>query len=202
MCFGNHKPLIPWPLCMCGSVSDALITAIVYGIPHINWIVQDGLHRSDRPCCMKASAFLFIMSSLRQTHRGRNSLKLIEPERNFCIAHTRQRPLKHESYIRRCFFIRFHAEGLIRFSPISVSRHTVPDFAFLFLHTHCTADFAGQVLGINVIHKIFNGNDQAILLGFIHTVIIVVDGNEPYVQEREDLFKVISSFQIISTKAR
>src|SRR5699024_8235654 len=88
MCFGNHKPLIPWALCMCGSVSDALITAIVYGIPHINWIVQDGLHRSDRPCCMKASAFIFIMSSLRPMPRGRNSLTLIAPERNFCIAHT------------------------------------------------------------------------------------------------------------------
>lgn len=110
--------------------------------------------------------------------------------------------MKYVPYHRRGFFIRFNPVAVIGTFLVAVCRPGTNKISVLLLGGQGREYFSGDILAVNGVHDIFQRHDVGILGAFGgQRIKIVIDRDEPNVQERKHPLQIIARLPVVAAKA-
>ena len=86
---------------------------------------------------------------------------------------------------------------------IPISCKAANELTFFPFHIQVTSDTQRNIPAVGVIDKIVERNQNtALIIVFLCTVIMIVDGDEAHTHEWKDSFQITTRFNVVSAETR
>ena len=171
--------------------------------PNIEFVFQDAEHRHSGPFrhFVELEAGFEVQPNGFLILHGRQYALAVELVRDSLGAHTIQLPAENLSNSFGGSFVNDELVFILRVLTVAIGSKGTDKIAISALYSLAAADLDGDILGIGVVHQIFEGQHHIVCGGaFRHAVVIVIDSNEADPHKGKNFFQVFTGFDIVPSE--
>ena len=194
----HHPPVFPWIL------PDFPIRFIVGNtvVDHcscVDWIFQHLCHENSLPCWVLYPQGVFQVSQL--TAACKRCLGSLRRQLlcNLALFHAGFLPEENPNYHIADFLIQNQMILLILF--VAEWNRGI-DFSPRFLRAKARLDLLGQVFRVHLIDHALDRHQHPVPALSAQAVIIIIDGDKSYAEQRKHLFQILACFHEIAAQSR